>query len=655
MALPHPSSCPARPAGEVTLTTPADTAFRPPAVPSADWSVTFDPARGLLAYNSADYQRFLLEYSDDRVRYYSDAESYQLLCQYRLLAAQRWQGFDERGVPTDPLQNTARTRGRPAQPLHYYEHYQPWQQYTPAALAAHHAFYRTTDLAAVFAYHCAFYPLDPSFAVLVRTEPRAQRAVLATNANRPFCWDGTCNAQSFVPDLLQGVALATLVEEPARFLSPDIGLPARLTLTPLAEDGTPTASDNTLRMGLLINERASRSVLQPRRPTPPTRAQLNRGDRTPTPAIPDYGLREPPAPATYPPPATPRTAPPTDPLDAPADDGVGTGSADIAQFLETLYTAARELLLEPRTHNSIALTLAVYGPHAPWPAAARALLTYWQTRPPPADDSTVSHLLRDTAPSSPARYHAIRALGQRDPAALDDYLTRHAITALDPLTLSRQLPDLTVALTILGSGLDVLPTFFAEVLPREEVATLTRPADGETDDAAGEEEEGREGEEGEDGEDGRWKEGEEDKDTDGEDARARILPRIAPWTGPVYRDALAFRGDDEDARLEPYDDVSAHVNEDAVLLDAGVFTDNPFDMEVAAPDEADFHAATTAFYGLATGEYRYHEHVLSRTELLDALLLDVPPFSREELRQLRWLAEDQGDGELMDAVTELLG
>lgn len=649
-------------------------AFHLPPVAAAPRTVGFDPARGLHAYSSEDYRRLLAQYSDDRVRYYSDPESYQLLCQYRLLAAQRWQGFDEYGRQSADAGNSpggagARTRGLTPQPLHFYEHYQPWRTYDAAQLAAFRAFYRWADLAAVFAYHCAFYPLDPSFATLVRQEPQAQRAVLATNSNRPFCWQGTCNARSFLAEPLPGLALATLVEEPARFLAPDVGLPAQLTLTPLTEDGTPTAAEGTTRMGLVTDEHASRSVTQPRRRHPPTRAQLNRGDRVASTPAPDYGRRAPPPPSRYP----PRTAPATDPLDAPATEGVGTGNRTIAAFLEELYTAAHEHVLDPPAHNSVALALAVYGPDGPFPWALTTALDAWQGRSAPVDESAVSALLQATAGSSYARYHALRSLGQTDPGALAAYVDRHNIATVDPLTLSRQVPDLVVALTILGSGRGVLPDFFAMVLPREEVAALAFPAD----DVAVQHEELQAGVITAAGGQVEAETGDTEDLGDGvfpataplpnpDDPRnystAYLLPRAAPWTGAVYRDAEAFPGADEDARLHPYGDPARHVNEDARLLDAGIFTDSPFDMEVADFGDTGFIAPTATVHLTPEGWYDYKGRLLARAELLDGWATDgrsrstttLPSFTDEEFRQLRWLAEDQGDQELADAVTRAM-
>jgi hypothetical protein len=122
----------------------------------------FDPSRGVNGYSPEEYRQLLSRYMGGRVRFSTSAQNYLVLAQQALVAAQRWAG-----LPFTESFNFPRL----AEPLPYYRHYVPGQEYSRAELDAHYRHYGVSTVADLLRVHLQFeefYGLDPSFLLLAR-------------------------------------------------------------------------------------------------------------------------------------------------------------------------------------------------------------------------------------------------------------------------------------------------------------------------------------------------------------------------------------------------------------------------------------------------------------------------------------------------------
>jgi len=131
-----------------------------------------DPARGVNGYTAEEYQLLLARYTHGRVRFSTAAQNYRVLAQRALVAAQRYQGLPFIESVRLPLI---------VEPLYFFPHHVPGQEYTPFELQQFYVYYNVTSEAALRQVHLDAerrYGLDPSFVILGQWLRRSAPATL---------------------------------------------------------------------------------------------------------------------------------------------------------------------------------------------------------------------------------------------------------------------------------------------------------------------------------------------------------------------------------------------------------------------------------------------------------------------------------------------
>jgi len=119
----------------------------------------FDPSRSPHAYSTAQYQRFVSQYTGGRVAHYTAVADYRVVAQRALVAAQRWQQIPFREAEVLPLLSL---------PLPYYSHYIPGLEYSASERAAFAVHYGSNNLDDAHVTLESQFPLDPSFVALAQ-------------------------------------------------------------------------------------------------------------------------------------------------------------------------------------------------------------------------------------------------------------------------------------------------------------------------------------------------------------------------------------------------------------------------------------------------------------------------------------------------------